>query len=51
MTHDLWTNLNKRMFDYLDSVSLADLVAQQHRKQGLKVLQDERHDVEKAAAA
>lgn len=30
MTHDLWTNLNKKMFDYLDSVNLAELVAQQH---------------------
>jgi Rrf2 family iron-sulfur cluster assembly transcriptional regulator len=29
MTHDLWTNLNKKMFEYLSSVSLADLVAQQ----------------------
>jgi Rrf2 family iron-sulfur cluster assembly transcriptional regulator len=26
MTHDLWSNLNKRMFDYLDSVTLASLV-------------------------
>lgn len=30
MTHELWTNLNRQMIDYLDSVSLADLVAQQH---------------------
>ncbi|MBK6630421.1 MAG: Fe-S cluster assembly transcriptional regulator IscR [Betaproteobacteria bacterium] len=28
MTHDLWTNLNKRMHDYLASVSLDDLVRQ-----------------------
>ena len=26
MTHDLWANLNAKMVDYLDSVSLADLV-------------------------
>jgi len=26
MTHDLWTNLNRRMFDYLDSVTLGSLV-------------------------
>lgn len=26
MTHDLWTNLNKRMYEYLDSVTLAALV-------------------------
>lgn len=29
MTHELWTNLNRHMIDYLDSVSLADMVAQQ----------------------
>jgi Rrf2 family iron-sulfur cluster assembly transcriptional regulator len=32
MTHDLWANLNVRMLDYLDSVTLADLVEQQNRK-------------------
>jgi len=26
MTHDLWSNLNRRMFDYLDSVTLGSLV-------------------------
>jgi Rrf2 family iron-sulfur cluster assembly transcriptional regulator len=30
MTHDLWTTLNRKMYEYLASVSLADLVAQ-HR--------------------
>ncbi len=29
MTHVLWTNLNSRMFDYLSSVNLGDLVRQQ----------------------
>ncbi len=29
MTHQLWTNLNARMFEYLSSVSLAELVKQQ----------------------
>jgi Rrf2 family iron-sulfur cluster assembly transcriptional regulator len=29
MTHNLWTSLNHRMFDYLRSVSLQDLVDQQ----------------------
>jgi Rrf2 family iron-sulfur cluster assembly transcriptional regulator len=29
MTHDLWTNLNKRMYEYLDSVTLAALVNRQ----------------------
>ena len=32
MTHDLWANLNSRMIDYLDSVTLADLVEQQNKK-------------------
>lgn len=40
MTHDLWTNLNKTMFDYLDSINLAALVAQQHA--AFAVLHDER---------
>lgn len=26
MTHDLWTNLNRKMFEYLESVSLGALV-------------------------
>ena len=29
MTHDLWTTLNAKMIDYLNSVSLQDLVNQQ----------------------
>lgn len=29
MTHMLWTSLNSRMFEYLSSVSLAELVRQQ----------------------
>ena len=31
MTHTLWTNLNAKMNEYLSSVSLADLVAEQRR--------------------
>lgn len=45
MTHDLWTNLNKRMFDYLDSVTLHGLVEQQHAreaKEKVAVLKDQR---------
>lgn len=34
MTHNLWTNLTNRMFDYLNSVSLADLVEEQKAKLG-----------------
>lgn len=32
MTHDLWTNLNKRMHEYLASVTLQDLVNQPKAK-------------------
>jgi Rrf2 family iron-sulfur cluster assembly transcriptional regulator len=32
MTHELWATLNEKMVDYLDSVSLQDLVDQQRRK-------------------
>ncbi|MBL8482848.1 MAG: Fe-S cluster assembly transcriptional regulator IscR [Rhodocyclaceae bacterium] len=42
MTHELWTNLNRRMYEYLDSVNLADLVAQQRAKSEPTVLHDER---------
>ena len=43
MTHDLWATLNDKMYEYLDSVKLSDLVAQQAaRKEAVKVLQDRR---------
>jgi Rrf2 family transcriptional regulator, iron-sulfur cluster assembly transcription factor len=32
MTHDLWTNLNAKMVEYLDSVTLRDLVKQQESR-------------------
>lgn len=32
MTHELWATLNEKMVDYLDSVSLQDLVDQQKQK-------------------
>ena len=32
MTHELWTSLNERMYEFLHSVTLADLVAQQRGK-------------------
>ena len=32
MTHELWATLNEKMVDYLDSVSLQDLVDQQKSK-------------------
>ncbi len=36
MTHELWTTLNHKMVEYLDSVSLQDLVD----KQRMRLLQD-----------
>jgi len=32
MTHELWTNLNRRMYEYLQSVTLGSLVEQQRQK-------------------
>jgi len=44
MTHDLWATLNEKMYEYLDSVKLADLVAQQNARaqRQMQVLQDKR---------
>ncbi len=33
MTHDLWSTLNTKMYDYLSSVTLADLVVRQRAKE------------------
>ncbi|MDF0606174.1 Fe-S cluster assembly transcriptional regulator IscR [Neisseriaceae bacterium TC5R-5] len=41
MTHDLWTNLNITIFDYLSNVSLASLVEKQRAKE-VCVMQDKR---------
>jgi Rrf2 family iron-sulfur cluster assembly transcriptional regulator len=41
MTHDLWTNLNRRILDYLASVKLAQLVAAQ-RGEAVQPLFDRR---------
>jgi Rrf2 family transcriptional regulator, iron-sulfur cluster assembly transcription factor len=40
MTHDLWENLNKKMVEYLDSVSLHDLVTKQQQR--VAIMQDNR---------
>ena len=44
MTHELWTRLNEKMFEYLNSVSLSELVDRQREKIGATTarLQDER---------
>ena len=44
-THDLWSTLNAKMYEYLSSVSLLDLVERQKQKemqQGMAVLADQR---------
>ncbi len=45
MTHELWSALNGKMFDYLNSVKLAELVSKQRERQasaGIAVIQDKR---------
>ena len=45
MTHDLWSTLNAKMFEYLASVTLADLVGREKAKNGLRgeaVIADQR---------
>jgi len=56
MTHDLWANLNRVMVDYLDSVSLHDLVEQQklrmsQRGINLAQLHDNRRSARRPAAS
>jgi len=41
LTHDLWTGLNAHIYDYLDNVTLASLVAKQDECKE-KVIQDRR---------
>ena len=48
MTHDLWATLNEKMYDYLSSVTLADLVAHQSGKP-VSIIKDFR-TTEKVAA-
>ncbi|KAA6133235.1 Fe-S cluster assembly transcriptional regulator IscR [Cupriavidus cauae] len=43
MTHELWATLNQKMVEYLDSVSLKDLVEQQRARQP-GVLRDMREE-------
>jgi Rrf2 family iron-sulfur cluster assembly transcriptional regulator len=47
MTHDLWANLNRVMVDFLDGVTLQQLVDEQRERlalqgTGLSTLQDNR---------
>jgi len=50
MTHDLWATLNERMYDYLSSVTLADLVAHQSGKP-VAVIKDFRQPQQEKVAA
>jgi Rrf2 family iron-sulfur cluster assembly transcriptional regulator len=50
MTHDLWATLNEKMYDYLSSVTLADLVAHQNGKQVAQIKMFRTTPEEKAAA-
>ncbi|HJV07701.1 MAG TPA: Fe-S cluster assembly transcriptional regulator IscR [Chromobacteriaceae bacterium] len=50
MTHDLWTNLNATIFEYLSKVSLADLVEKQLAKEQ-SVVQDKRECSSRQPAA
>ncbi len=49
MTHDLWVSLNQKIYDYLDSVTLADLVAKQQDTQNIAVMPDGRRGTKVAA--
>ena len=46
MTHDLWATLNGKMYEYLSSVTLSDLVVRQRAKlaakDGAAVIADQR---------
>jgi len=46
MTHELWSTLNQKMVEYLDSVSLKDLVDQQRAREAAPatVLRDRRSE-------
>jgi Rrf2 family iron-sulfur cluster assembly transcriptional regulator len=43
MTHELWLTLNRKMYDYLDSVSLSDLMAQYREREGRGATAGEAH--------
>jgi Rrf2 family iron-sulfur cluster assembly transcriptional regulator len=43
LTHELWTTLNRKMYDYLSSVSLGELAVRGREKEaGLSVVHDHR---------
>ncbi|HUL41626.1 MAG TPA: Fe-S cluster assembly transcriptional regulator IscR [Burkholderiales bacterium] len=50
LTHDLWAALNDRIFDYLQSVTLSQLVTDQ-KEDSVKVLRDQRASSKKDESA
>ena len=48
MTHDLWATLNEKMYEYLSSVTLADLIAH-HNGKPVAVIKDFRPKEQKEA--
>ena len=51
MTHELWTGLNKHIYEYLEAVSLADLVKQQRTQTDDKIsIMKDKRVMNKAAA-
>lgn len=50
MTHELWATLNQKMVEYLDSVSLQDLVDQQRAREGAPAVLRDRREPEPVAA-
>ena len=52
MTHDLWSTLNRKIYDYLSSVTLADLVSKQEQKSAaVAILNDHRASKDSALVA
>jgi Rrf2 family iron-sulfur cluster assembly transcriptional regulator len=51
MTHNLWATLNDKLYEYLNSVTLQDLVNEQLAKDGsVTVLMDRRPAARKVAS-
>ncbi len=50
MTHDLWATLNEKLYDYLNSVTLQDLVAEQLAKEGKVAVMIDRRPARAAVA-
>jgi len=50
MTHDLWVSLNEKIYEYLDSVTLGDLVEKQQDKNNVTAMPNNRRAVKVAAS-